>query len=729
MKHANRRILSFLMATVMLLSLAWVNVFAITEEDGETITISAGNVTVEKSTEAQTVYVSLFIDKDAEVSNVEGQLSIQDNDNLGVTLVGGAEFSVSSMTGQINLTAGMTAGGFAVVDLNAQHHMTFDEALNGYVLVKIPINIPANVVGSVQINFTGLNIGDFDNAMGYELASTSTSATITVTEPSTPSLFTLSAPSYDEENGVAVGETVQLELTINQAFNCAEIVINYPADYVKYQAKEWDDGDECIEEKADGNSLKLLHIGAAKENYTYVLEFKAIAAAETAEFSVDSIKFGTDATIETEDAVKVEQEQFPDPYGIKIVEGYTVELNEIFESENTTVAHGKSFSFTIESKTGEYYENYKVTSVKMGDKDVTTSVTGNATDGWTIANVTGNLVIEGERTAKSYTVTWVDDEIDVIPTETEAKKEATYGTDFAFDMPEKTGYTISVVAKIGENTVGESDEETGQYVIDGTKITGNITITVTATKLEDIEITVEGSNDVVIKGTNGEGLTSTSVTAGTEVTLVLTPAFGYTYSVVVGSGDPVDFNENNEYTFTATATNDDPDETEEIKVIVTKTLNYTANVDQYVQLKDSKSMWLVTIETGDAPLTNEGKNYAFEYTFDNNTVTMSWSDNYKAYAALVIANTDPTNSLTYDLAEVTTVDKITYDHNINGSANNSVDINDAQLVWNMYNQIYDGVTNNVTLEKFWKADVNNDKTINVKDAVVIVDEILGRTAQ
>ena len=587
--------------------------------------------------------------------------------------------------------------------------------------------------GEYSVTLTGKTT---DSSYGENNFGTLT-ATITVTEPTAPSLYTLSAPGYDEANGVAVGETVQIALTINQAFNCAEIEINYPADYVEYQAKEeWVDGADRIEVEKGENSLKLLHIGAAKENYTYVLEFEAIGAVETAEFSVTSMAFGTTSeAIETGAAEKVETNLLTETCEIKIVEGYTVELDDIFESEQTAVAHNGSFTFKVESQTGEYYENYTVTSVKMGETylDLTTSdqlTHDEANNTWTIKNVTGNLVIEGERTAKSYDVIWVDDDnvmSDADKTETYAKLTYDPENDYSIAIGDKDGYTVSVTAMIGDKSVGEYDPDTKTLYIKGTNVTDVITITVTATELEDITITVSGS-DVVIKETDGSGLTSTSVKAGTEVTLKLKPAFGYTYSVVVGSGDPVDFNENNEYTFTATATNDDPTVEEEIKVIVTKTLNYTANVGQYVQLNGT-SMWLVTIKTGDAPLTNEDKNYAFKYTFGDETVTMSWSDNYKAYAALVIADANPAGSLTYDLVEVTTVTNITYDYNINGSANNSVDINDAQLVWNMYNQIYDGVTSNVTLEKFWKADVNNDQTINVGDALVIVNEILGRTAQ
>ena len=52
-----------------------------------------------------------------------------------------------------------------------------------------------------------------------------------------------------------------------------------------------------------------------------------------------------------------------------------------------------------------------------------------------------------------------------------------------------------------------------------------------------------------------------------------------------------------------------------------------------------------------------------------------------------------------------------------------VDINDAQLVFDMYNNEYQDFSN-ATMLKFLKADVSGDKKIDVNDAVAIVTAIL-----
>ena len=52
-----------------------------------------------------------------------------------------------------------------------------------------------------------------------------------------------------------------------------------------------------------------------------------------------------------------------------------------------------------------------------------------------------------------------------------------------------------------------------------------------------------------------------------------------------------------------------------------------------------------------------------------------------------------------------------------------VDINDAQLVFDMYNNEYQDFTV-ATMQKFLKADVNSDRKVDVNDAMAIVDEII-----
>ena len=50
-----------------------------------------------------------------------------------------------------------------------------------------------------------------------------------------------------------------------------------------------------------------------------------------------------------------------------------------------------------------------------------------------------------------------------------------------------------------------------------------------------------------------------------------------------------------------------------------------------------------------------------------------------------------------------------------------LDANDAQLIWNMYNNQYSGFDDKVTPEKFMLADANHDGVLDTRDASVIIN--------
>ena len=54
------------------------------------------------------------------------------------------------------------------------------------------------------------------------------------------------------------------------------------------------------------------------------------------------------------------------------------------------------------------------------------------------------------------------------------------------------------------------------------------------------------------------------------------------------------------------------------------------------------------------------------------------------------------------------------------------DINDAQLVWNMYKVDYKDDFVTVNVQKYLTADVNGDRVLNTNDAVVIVNGLVGK---
>ena len=65
--------------------------------------------------------------------------------------------------------------------------------------------------------------------------------------------------------------------------------------------------------------------------------------------------------------------------------------------------------------------------------------------------------------------------------------------------------------------------------------------------------------------------------------------------------------------------------------------------------------------------------------------------------------------------------EIDYSGDVNKTG--QIDINDAQLVYDMYKAAYDNF-DTVSVERFLRADMNESKNLTVEDAVAVVSEIL-----
>ena len=158
--------------------------------------------------------------------------------------------------------------------------------------------------------------------------------------------------------------------------------------------------------------------------------------------------------------------------------------------------------------------------------------------------------------------------------------------------------------------------------------------------------------------------------------------------------------------------------TVEKKLIETK---YTVEVTQYVKL-DGKAVFLITAKlNGDAKLA-DGKVLAY----GNNAMFQNAERYDGAYAYLVISD----KSLAEVTAEaektgqITEVDGSAEIFNVNGDVNGTglVDINDAQLVYNIYKAKYDNF-DATTMAVFLAADMNDSRTVTVEDAAAVVAKI------
>lgn len=307
-----------------------------------------------------------------------------------------------------------------------------------------------------------------------------------------------------------------------------------------------------------------------------------------------------------------------------------------------------------------------------------------------------------------------------------AAAKATYGTDYTFTLTPEANYAYTVeVTAGGKSVTPDYDEATKTYTIPGKEITGNVVITVNkeANKAQ-INFTGNGAEDV--EG----GQATRTATPGQNFVFKINKVTGYTYTVTATKADntAVTVTENPEGTYTIAGADIKAGDvitiTVEKKQIETK---YTIEVNEYVKLdknaeNKAQSVFLITAKLDGSAKLADGKVLAY-----GNDPMFRNAERYEgAYAYLVISD----KSLAEVKAEaeadgkITEVDVTAQTFNINGDVNGTglVDINDAQLVYNIYNAKYDSF-DTTTMAMFLAADVNNSKTVDVKDAAAVVAKI------
>ncbi|MDO4489434.1 MAG: hypothetical protein Q4B67_10170, partial [Eubacteriales bacterium] len=373
---------------------------------------------------------------------------------------------------------------------------------------------------------------------------------------------------------------------------------------------------------------------------------------------------------------------------------YTVNLGTDFTGASTVIP-GDDYTFTAKDKN----YNYTFTGTTMGGTEV--SVIDNGDGTYTIQNVTGNIVIASTKTAKTFTVT----KTGTGAADITGAATATYFVDYEFTITKDDKYDYELTATVGGNDYSPVLVD-DTYSILGEDVTGNIVITVNKTlkPVTTTQITFEGTGSADVAG----GTLQTAQN-GQDFKFEVTKDSNYDYVVTFG-GNELTEDAEGKYTIPAASITGTA-----LTVTVAKTAKKTINVEAsaYVQL-DGKTMYLVTA-TGTVAA---GKTLAYDGT------AMYQSSKYSAYTWLVISNKSADEVKTEaegKIAEATaTSTSIAYDNDVNKTGR--VDINDAQLTWDIYNAKYDSFVN-VSMEKFLSADVNGDKVVNVTDATAIIAAI------
>lgn len=516
----------------------------------------------------------------------------------------------------------------------------------------------------------------------------------------TPEGYRVSIP---ETKSVTTGETVEIPITISgKAYNAYSMNIRYYTDVLELQNETSNSEGLRLTTKAgrdtSGRSfedISLVRYGeVAEPGVALTLKFTAKAQGTTdvtisrarVDERANSISLNApDATI-TNGTTAV------------TVSGYTVELTDDFtrtDAEGTVILEGGNLTFKPKDPNYDY-----TVTVTVGGVAVTPTIGADGT--YTVANVNGNVIVTSSKAAKSFNVTLGEDT-------TSDTTTATYMTAYTFKLTPQKDYVYTVKVTIGgEEYTGfaaqENDDGTTTYTIPGADITGEIVINSNKAPrpLDTFKVTFAGAGAGDATGEN-----TVKEKSDYSFTVDKKDGFEYTITATMGGQDvTVTEGENNSYTITNV--------TGDLVITVNKvsTLNMDVAVSEYVQM-DDKTVFLVTV-TGTP---TEGMAYAY----GENTMYKTTAYGVNVYSWLVIV--DKNQEFTADTAKANiteataTAEEVTLSYDVNETG--VVDINDAQLVYDIYSGKYTDF-DKVSVRKFLRADVNITKTVDATDAVAVV---------
>lgn len=462
-----------------------------------------------------------------------------------------------------------------------------------------------------------------------------------------------------------------------------------------------------------GNTIHIAGVGKNKNNttepivtLTFTMNRSGVAEVAIAEAKVDN-KGQAIAASAPEASIYGGEDSTPGSSLIKVP--YAVDKPSYVDGD-PSVLPGADFTFSY-SDTKNY--TYSQLTVTMGGQTVVP--TDNEDGTYTIANVTGDVKITVTQTPNTYNVT-----IDSSNTATvTGDPTATYGEDYTFEVS-PSGAKVTVTDENG-NTIAYSIVD-GKYVIEGNNISGAFTITAMADE-EPPENTTKITFENISKEEIVGGLIQYA-TNGQAFDFTLNIQENMAYKAMIGEEEiPLktyaegETAEEGKLTFTIPAAKltGTP-----ITVTIQKTSTVleglTVDVSEYITLNGS-SMFLITAKAGDSALAY-------------GDAPMYWSEKYQAYSWLVISDetVDARNQVKTAAEETITVytgteeKTVAYDYDVN-QTNGTVDINDAQLTYNMYSAEY-GSFDQVSMDKFLEADLNGDKKVFTEDAAAIIYRIL-----
>ena len=537
--------------------------------------------------------------------------------------------------------------------------------------------------------------------------------------------------SMGADQQLVSGQKVRIPVTVASSekkitgFNAYDMTFTYDPAALTLNTKAGDAANLTVED--NNGSVRVRRYGATQAlGEALALDFTAKATA-TSTVKLTNAKFDLDANSINFDAPDA---AISDADTVVNANNFTVTLPDAFTSDETRlVPNGGSFTF----KPVDSHYTYTFT-VKMGDT-VTEGLTFGANDTYTIEKISGNVEVTCTgKTPKQYDVKYKIDE-DVEQDVTKGPETVTYLNDYSFVVTPRAGYSYRVIYSVDNgdpfvHTViavpTANDDGTLTYTIPGKEIVGGVEIWIDANTESGIPVVFTGngvedaaSGNASSMGTNMPYYFTLNQRESCDYTVT---AYYQPLSTPTASKRPATVRSlgNGKYVVEAVNYNDYLYVYAHSWNLVVKVekVSHSAEevtVSKYLELND-KTMMLVTVKG-----TPEGGS---AFTYDGNTMYKVEGYGTDRYAWLVIV--DKGQTLTQEEAAakvaISAADNVVtitqgFDVNMTGK----VDVNDAQLVYDMYNGTYSDFTK-VSVEKFLRADVNATKVVDHTDAVAIVNQ-------
>ena len=686
-----KKVISLLLAIAVIISL----VPAVFADDLSTMTVEVDKTEIQPG---DTITLTLSIDQT--ISNLNNwEWAIYFDKDAYVKTSGELE---PGCTTSIGSTAGMVGDNVDILGKNAVRVSALSPSgdpvtLNAGKIATVTFVATENITAeNARIEVKTEALPDYDTLEdnSVNLAGNIIDVTVVTTEEKG---YTV---SMGADTSAPYGQTVEVPVTIGYSddsvtgYNAYDMSFSYDSSALKLDMTETNEEGNRV--MLGDNSVRIVRYGKeAALGEALTLKFEVLAGKGSSNVTVTSAKVDTNGNAIEADA--------PDatilrPAATVTVSGYTVTLPDDFTRTDapgsTIIEAGGNLTFVPKDPNYDYD-----VKVIVGDQEVTPTVGEDGT--YTVPNVNGNVTVTSTKTAKSFNVTLGDD--------ITGNTTATYNQEYTFKLTPASGYTYNVTVTIGGKaytgfTATTNDDGTTTYTIPGADVTGDIVINSNkvAKPVQTYNVTFTGTG-----AGDATGAPSVKENATYTFTVNEQDGFEYTITATMGGKAVTVTGSNGSYSI-ANVTGD-------LVITIAKkstTTTMDVAVSKFVEM-NNKTVFLVTV-TGTP---EEGK--AFAYGENVMYKTTAYGEN--VYSWLVIV--DGTADLTAADAEAkitqaaATAEEVAAGYDVNET--NVVDINDAQLTYDIYTGKYTDFEK-VSVRKFLRADTNADKVVNSADAVVVV---------